>query len=97
MDISQLPGPGPDFMLNDPHQGFRRKLNDITIKDEYKNIRNAIDLIIDALEPYVEIIKRGGIEHHARFNIWEKIKQSDKNLTHWDMELVMKILEHLNS
>jgi hypothetical protein len=96
MDISQLPSPGPSFMLNDPHVGFRRKLNDITLKDEYKNIRNAMDLIIDALEPYVEIIKRGGIDHVARFHIWEKIKMADKSLTHWDMELVMQILQHLS-
>jgi len=96
MDISQLPSPGPDFMLNDPHQGFRRKLKDITLKSEYKNLHNDIDLIIDSLEPYLEIIKRGGIERADRFRIWEKIREKDKGLSHWDMELIMKILEHLN-
>jgi hypothetical protein len=96
MDISKLPGPGPDFMLNDPHVGFRHRLTDITFKSECKNIRNDIDLIVDALEPYVEVIKREGLDHGSRFHIWEKIRAADKSLTHWDMELVMKILEHLS-
>jgi hypothetical protein len=95
MDIAQLPGPGPDFMLNDPHLGFRHKLHEITFKSEYKNIRNAIDSIVEAVHPYEELIKRGGIDHTDTFHIWEKIKQEDKNLTHWDMELVRDIIEHL--
>ncbi|MDD5527859.1 MAG: hypothetical protein PHO56_02675 [Patescibacteria group bacterium] len=96
MDIALLPGPGPEFMLNDPHVGFRRKLNDITLKNEYKNIRNDIDLIVDAIDPYEEIIKRGGLDRGNRFHIWEKIRAADKSLTHWDMELVMNILERLS-
>ena len=96
MDISQLPSPGPDFLLNDPHQGFRRKLNDITLKSEYKNLHNDIDLIIDSIEPYLEIIKRGGIDRSERFHIWEKIRAADKGLSHWDMELIMNILEKLS-
>jgi hypothetical protein len=96
MDIAQLPGPGPDFMLNDPRLGFRRKLTDITLESQFKNIRNDIDLIIDALEPYAEVIKRGGLDRGSRFHVWEKIREADKSLTHWDMELVMKILEHLS-
>ena len=96
MDVSRLPGPGPDFMLNDPHVGFRRKLNDITLESQYKNIRNDIDLLVDAIHPYEEIIKRGGIDRPDRFRIWEKVREGDKGLTHWDMELVMQILEHLS-
>ncbi|MDD4902258.1 MAG: hypothetical protein PHE24_03910 [Patescibacteria group bacterium] len=96
MDTARLPGPGPDFRLNDPHLGFRHKLTEITFKSEYKNIRNDIDLIVDALDPYEEVIRRGGLDHSARFHIWEKIRTGDRSLTHWDMELVMKILEHLS-
>lgn len=97
MDIAQLPGPGADFMLNDPHVGFRRKLEDITLTDQYKNIRNDIDLIVDAIEPYEEIIKRGGLDRAGRLHIWEKIREADKSLSRWDMELVTQILEHLSS
>ncbi|HTX86745.1 MAG TPA: hypothetical protein VMC41_01600 [Candidatus Nanoarchaeia archaeon] len=96
MDIAQLPGPGPDFMLNDPHVGFRRKLADITLTDQYKNIRNDIDLIVEALHPYEEIIKRGGLDRAGRLHLWEKIRAADKSLTRWDMELVTRILERLS-
>jgi hypothetical protein len=96
MDIARLPGPGPDFMLNDPHVGFKHRLTEITFKDEYKNIRKDIDLIVDALEPYLEIIKRGGLDHGNRLHIWEKIRTADRTLSRWDMELVTKILEHLS-
>jgi hypothetical protein len=96
MDVAQLPGPGPEFMLNDPHVGFKHKLTLITFKDEYRNIRNSVDLIVDALEPYLEIIKRGGLDRGNRLHIWEKIRSADRNLSRWDMELVTKILEHLS-
>jgi hypothetical protein len=96
MDISRLPGPGVDFMLNDPHVGFKHRLSEITFAPEYKNIRNDIDLIADTLEPYVEFIKRGGLDHLEKLHAWEKIRMADKTLSHWDMELVRQILEHLS-
>jgi hypothetical protein len=96
MDIQKLPSPGPSFSFVDPLSGFKRKLSVITIASEYKNLHKDVDLIIDAIKPYYEEIKRGGIERDDRFRIWEKIKAADKSLTHWDMELVMDILEHLS-
>jgi hypothetical protein len=91
MDVAQLPGPGPDFRLDDSLGGFRRKLS-----DQYKNIRNDIDLIIDTIRPYEEIIKRGGLDHAGRLHIWDKIRVSDRALSRWDMELVTQILERLS-
>ncbi len=96
MDTSQLPGPGPDFRLDDSLGGFKRKLSDITLTDQYKNIRNDIDLIVDSLHPYEEIIRRGGLDRAGRLHIWEKIREADKSLSLWDMKLVTQILERLS-
>jgi hypothetical protein len=95
MDISKLPKPGSDFSVNDRLGGFRRKFDELTLRGEYKNLRNNKDAILREVEEYKQYIRKGGLSRGQRLRIWNKIQHLDKNITHEDMLEIKEILEYL--
>jgi hypothetical protein len=96
MDLSKLPKPGSDFSVSDRLGGFKHKMEELTLRGEYKNLRNNLDAILHEVEEYKEYIKRGGLSRGQRLRIWNKIRHLDKNITHEDMLEIKKILEYLS-